>query len=90
SLCFFGKKIFKHEATRKPQGHKERLKRSFFFVFVCPPWRMSALYLCAECFFLLHRCAMYQFVVTANKLVSIHSKSTEIKKNAMTGLTQIE
>jgi hypothetical protein len=24
------KKILRHEATKKPQGHKERLKRSFF------------------------------------------------------------
>ncbi|HEX9975016.1 MAG TPA: hypothetical protein VGD14_23375, partial [bacterium] len=29
-LFFWQKKIFKHEATKKPQGHKERLKRSFF------------------------------------------------------------
>jgi hypothetical protein len=51
---------------------------------------MSALYLYAECFFLQHRCAMYQFVVTAKKIVGIHSKSIETKKNEMTGLTQIE
>jgi hypothetical protein len=62
-LFFFGKKIFKHKGTKKPQkvirpsaeirigGHKRRLKLFLFFIFVRPPWRMPALWLRVECFF---------------------------------------